>query len=496
MKQSDGGPVHSSQRTRVHDNIAERLENLPARGRSRMVIVVAALAVFFDIGDGASLGLVAPTLRHAIGLTTTMFALTMSATFIGSFLGASIGGYLSDRFGRIRFFRLALAITTLFTLAQSVIQTPVELVVLRFLAGIGIGSLFVVALIYLVEMSPPSRRTARTAIVAGIGVGGSAVFATLARLIIPVGPEGWRLVFCISALAIFLYIPLRLLPESPLWLVTRGRLDDAEAAMTSLERNSGVSSTQSPAIATCEEVRTSDAAGSTATESVNAEPDTVDITGGEPVRLTRGPLLVSLVLVSMMLMFYSTAGQSFSMWLPTILDARGFDSSLALTVTAASLYGAPLGCAIVYLSSRFVSRWTMMFAMAALACISIVVFFASDATSVVIVSAFVVMAVSGGYSPLTNVTAGEEFPTPVRASGMGFAHSTTRVSNAVAPFWLAMVLNSGLFVLGSFLVGLWVGILAVVSALRARHIAAQRRASKQQDIDTLSTVAGSGKPLN
>ncbi|QIX53713.1 MFS transporter [Rhodococcus sp. DMU1] len=478
MKQPDDQSMDPGQRDTVHRSITARLEKLPARGRSRMVIAVAALAIFFDIGDGASLGLVAPTLREAIGLSTGMFALTMSATFIGSFLGASIGGLLSDRYGRVRIFRLALAVTTLFTLAQSLISSPIELILLRFMAGTGIGSLFVVAIIYLVEMSPPSRRTARTAIVSGIGVAGSAVFATLARLIIPIGPDGWRFVFCISALAILLYIPLRLLPESPLWLVTQGRLDDAESAMVSMERNSGVSRTLVKADSADESAAS--LVGSPTVEDVSAEPDTVQAGAGEPVRLTRGPLLVSLVLVSVMLMLYSTAGQSFSMWLPTILDTRGFDSSLALTVTAVSLYGAPIGAGIVYLSSRFISRWAMMFTLAAMACISIVIFFASNETAVVIAAAFVVMAVSGAYSPLTNVTASEEFPTAVRASGMGFAHSTTRVSNAIAPFWLALVLNSGLFVLGSFLTGLWLGILAVVAALRTRHVAAQRRDSRTQ----------------
>ncbi|WP_458683784.1 MFS transporter, partial [Prescottella equi] len=422
--------------------------------------MVAALAIFFDIGDGASLGLVAPTLRHAIGLSTGMFAFTMSATFIGSFLGASIGGYLSDKYGRVRVFRLALAITTAFTLAQSLVRSPIELVALRFLAGTGIGALFVVAIIYLVEMSPPSRRTARTAIVSGIGVAGSAVFATLARLIIPVGPDSWRLVFCISALAIVLYIPLRLLPESPLWLVTQGRLDDAESAMATMENSFGGAAQPPVAITSGDLLANTDTTppDSAPTKNLSVEPDAVLTEDGEQVRLTRGPLLTSLALVSVMLMLYSTAGQSFSMWLPTILDTRGFDSSLALTVTAVSLYGAPLGAAIVYAASRFFSRWMMMFIFAVMACGSIIIFFTSNETAVVIGAAFVVLAVSGAYAPLTNVTASEEFPTSVRASGMGFAHSTTRVSNAIAPFWLAIVLNSGLAALGAFLTGLWVGI--------------------------------------
>lgn len=493
MKQSDDRSMDPVQRDMVHRSITARLEKLPARGRSRMVIVVAALAIFFDIGDGASLGLVAPTLRDAIGLSTGMFAFAMSATFTGSFLGASVGGFLSDRYGRVRIFRLALAVTTLFTVAQSFVSSPFELVLLRFLAGTGIGSLFVVAIIYLVEMSPPSRRTARTAIVSGIGVAGSAVFATLARVIIPIGPDGWRFVFCISALAIVLYIPLRLLPESPLWLVTQGRLHDAELAMVSMERNSGVSSSLvKPDLA---DESAASLLGSATVENVSAEPDTVQTRVGEPVRLTRGPLLVSLALVSVMLMLYSTAGQSFSMWLPTILDTRGFDSSLALTVTAVSLYGAPIGAAIVYLSSRFISRWAMMFALAVLACISVVIFFVSTETAVVIAAAFVVMAVSGAYSPLTNVAASEEFPTSVRASGMGIAHSTTRVSNAIAPFWLALVLSSGLFVLGSFLTGLWLGILAVVATLRARHVAAQRRVSSVEAEKADQTLMSSRERL-
>lgn len=492
MKQPDRPAAGNTAADRAHDRIAARLEALPARGRARLVIVVAALAVFFDLGDGASLGLVAPTLRDAIGLTTGLFAFGMSATFIGSFIGASVGGRLADRYGRIRMFRVALGVTTIFTLAQSLVQTPAELIILRFFAGIGIGSLFVFALIYIVELSPPSRRTARTAIVSAIGVGGSAVFATLARLIIPHGPEAWRFVFCISALAVLLYIPLRLLPESPLWLVSRGRFGEADAAMDLMEKHSGAG--------TGEAHRPADDIGAgvitdTSTGSID-DPATPESTSEQDVRLTRGPLLVSLVLVSMLMMLYSTVAQSFTNWLPTILDTRGFDSSLALTVTAFSLYGAPIGAALVYVFSSYFSRWKMMLGLALLACASVAVFFASTSTVVVIAAAFIVVAVSGAYSPLTNVTAGEEFPTPVRASGMGIAHSTTRVANSVAPFWLAAVVNSGLLILGSFIFGLWLAIIGVVTALRARHFTQQRQSDQQTDPAQTALSSSSGSNRN
>jgi hypothetical protein len=80
--------------------IAARIDRLPNSAMHRRIILILALAIFFDTVDLNSFASAAPALIHNWGMTINQIAYITSASFIGMFFGATIGGWLSDRIGR------------------------------------------------------------------------------------------------------------------------------------------------------------------------------------------------------------------------------------------------------------------------------------------------------------------------------------------------------------------------------------------------------------
>ncbi|OUS95773.1 hypothetical protein CA951_11215 [Rhodococcus sp. NCIMB 12038] len=372
-------------------------------------------------------------MRRSMDFTTGDIAIATSFAFGGAFIGALIGGHLSDRVGRLTVLRVSVIVVSILTVAQAGAQEPWHIIVIRPITGIAIGMLFVCCITYLVELSPITRRAERAAVAALFGVMGPAVVATVARIVIPNGLESWRWVFVFCGLGILILLPTRGLPESRLWLIGRGRTADAEAALSTIERSMG---------------------GRLA-EPIAAdmpEPSTEDGTRTSVRQILQGKILLSTIVLSTLWIAFAVVTQTFPTWMPTILDMRGFETEVLLTNAAIALYGAPLGALLSYLLTKVVSRWVLMPLYVLIARGAIAMFTVTKDEMVVLISAFLVQLVGGAISPLVNVTTAEEYPSALRATGTGFTYSSSRLANTTAPFAVAAILASGVAAAGWFLV--------------------------------------------
>lgn len=195
------------------------------------VVALCTVALIFDGYDLVVYGTVVPTLLgdpSQLGALTPAQAGTLgSYALIGVLVGALSAGSLADRVGRRAIMLVAIAWFSI-GMGLTALSTSLGMFGLfRFVTGIGVGALVATVGAVVAEFAPPGRRNQLNAVVySGVPAGG--VLAALVALAL----EGttWRAVFWIGALPIITLLPLAILrlPESPRWLLSRGRAAEAE----------------------------------------------------------------------------------------------------------------------------------------------------------------------------------------------------------------------------------------------------------------------------
>lgn len=197
------------------------------------VVFLSAAALVFDGYDLVVYGTVVPGLLAdptQLGTLTPAQAGTLgSYALLGVLVGALAAGAVGDRIGRRKVMLVNLAWFSVGMAITATTDSVATFGAFRFFTGIGVGALVATVGALVAEFAPPGQRNRYNAIVySGVPAGG--VLAALTA--IAVGDTlGWRGLFWVGALPIVLLLPLaiRFLPESPKWLVSRGRFAEAEA---------------------------------------------------------------------------------------------------------------------------------------------------------------------------------------------------------------------------------------------------------------------------
>ena len=226
----------------VETDIPARLDRLPW-GRFH-TLVVAALGITWIL-DGLEVtlaGSVAGALKQspALHFSNTDVGLASSAYLAGAVLGAVFFGWLTDRLGRKKLFFITLAVYLVATAATAFSWNLLSFILFRFLTGAGIGGEYTAINSTIQELVPARVRGWTDLVINGsfwigaaIGAGGSIVLLDPALL----PPDmGWRAAFAIGAAVSVVIFFMRLwIPESPRWLATHGRADEAQAVVAGIE---------------------------------------------------------------------------------------------------------------------------------------------------------------------------------------------------------------------------------------------------------------------
>src|SRR5690242_2339785 len=212
--------------------VSSVLDGLPVTRWHWRLVVIVGLGSFFDLYEVFLGGVLAPVLATEFKLGTTGKALVIAAGFAGMFVGANVLSIVADRLGRRRVFILNLLVYSLFSLAAAFSPNVETFLVLRFIAGIGLGAELVLVDTYLAEFVPARVRGRMTAWAYTIGFLGGPLAALLGGKLVAhhqlLGIDGWRWLLVFGGLgAVFVLAVRTMLPESPRWLESRGR--DAEA---------------------------------------------------------------------------------------------------------------------------------------------------------------------------------------------------------------------------------------------------------------------------
>jgi putative MFS transporter len=218
-------------------SISSRIESWPFSNYHRRLLVIGGLGYSFDAMDAAVLAFILPVLRAQWSLTSVQTGVLGSATYIGFFFGALLAGALGDLIGRRRVMMVALAIYSVASLVSAMTHVWPAFLVARIVAGLGTGAESAIIAPYLAEFVARRYRGTFVGSLAGFFSFGFVAAAVLGYLIVPATPDGWRIVLVLTALPVvmLLWWP-RVLPESPRWLESRGRHDEALAIVGKIER--------------------------------------------------------------------------------------------------------------------------------------------------------------------------------------------------------------------------------------------------------------------
>ena len=196
---------------------------------ARAVAILCWIAVVLDGFDLVVLGALIPTLTggDVPWMTPAQATFVSTISLVGMTLGALSIGIATDWLGRRKVMIFAVLVFSALTLACAFAQSYVQLGIFRFLAGFGLGGCLPTAIAMVTEFSRGRAGKASTTVMTGYHVGAVAT-ALLGLIVLP--SLGWRAMFAIGAIPGFILAPvmMRMLPESPSFLIATGRRAEAE----------------------------------------------------------------------------------------------------------------------------------------------------------------------------------------------------------------------------------------------------------------------------
>lgn len=312
-------------------NIQEFIDEQPFSGFQWAVFAICFLIVLLDGFDTAAIGFVAPSLIREWGVARPALAPVLSAALFGLAAGAFAAGPLADRGGRKRVLLFAVALFGLACGASAFAADLNELLVLRFVTGVGLGAAMPNAVTLMSEYCPAHRRALLTNLMfCGFPLG-AALGGFLAAWMIPIW--GWRSVFLLGGIAPLLLVVAMLvfLPESVRYMVARAQ--PVERIARVLRRISATAD---------------DATGFVMTERTAS----VDAKSGVGVILSRpyavGTVMLWLAYFMGLVIFYALIN-----WLPVLFKDIGLDARTAALVSALFPLGGVGAVFFGWLMDRF-----------------------------------------------------------------------------------------------------------------------------------------------
>ncbi|QCP53375.1 MFS transporter [Trinickia violacea] len=424
--------------------INARLDRIPASRPVWVMVLLLALGAWFEIYDMFLTAYVSPGLVKAgifTPTTASFFDLTGLGAFVGAlFLGLFIGtfgvAFAADTHGRRKVFVFALLWYTIAAAVMAFQTNPYAVVFWRVMAGIGVGAELVTIDSYVSELVPASVRGRAYAFMQAVQYTSVPCLAFLAWKLVPVAPlglDGWRWVVlagCVGA-AVVWFIRLGL-PESPRWLVQKGRLAEADAIVTKLEHK----------------VERSLGAALPAPQPVTGAARAV--TGGIG-EIWKPPYRSRTIMLMVFNFFQSIGYYGFASWVPTLLVEKGITVTHSLMYSFIIAIANPVGPLISMLfADRIERKWLVSASAASIAVVGIL-FSQQRETTILICLGVLLTLLSNCMTFSYRTYQAELFPTRVRARAIGLVYSVSRVSAMLSGFMIAFFMRDfgvpGVFVL-------------------------------------------------
>lgn len=397
------------------------IDNQKFGGLTLKVLVLAILALVIDGYDVQVMTFAAPSLLKTWHLQRAAFGPVFSASLVGILFGAPLFGWIGDRAGRKTAIVASSIAYGLFSLACLLAHDLQQLMILRFVIGVGMGGVFPNAIAIAAELSPRRMRAGMASISSvGITIGG--VVPGLMTAYAPPGPVFRQLFLVggIAPLALAALIALAL-PESISFLIRKGA-DKARIARLLRQIAPGA-----PADDSAEFVLPTRPAG---------EPQGMAaLFTGQMALVT--PLLWLMFAATLLSIFMLTS------WMPLLLEASGFTArQAAATNTLFQVGGTLSGILTALMLAKLGVR--LVAAMFGLGLVAVAVAARAGLSDAGLAAAvFACGFCLIGAQAALNGTAGLAYPTAVRSRGLGMALGVGRVGSVIGPLVAGAMVAAG-----------------------------------------------------
>jgi MFS transporter, putative metabolite:H+ symporter len=215
-------------------HVVARLERLPYCSWHLKMRLIICTAWFFDAFDSIAIAVVLPPLIGLWHLNPQHIGPLIGIGFLGQLVGAIAFGWIAERWGRRSSMLATLLIFSLGALACAAATSYEVLFWLRFVQGIGLGGEIPLMAAYVNEFARAQGRGRFSISIQVLFSVGLLIVALVGVYVVP--HWGWQWMFIIGAIPAFIAIPMRaLLPESPRWLASQGRYEEADRALSGIE---------------------------------------------------------------------------------------------------------------------------------------------------------------------------------------------------------------------------------------------------------------------
>lgn len=214
--------------------ITARIERLPLSPWHFKVGIVIGSGWFFDAFDALAIAYVLPVLIGLWKLAPGQIGLLISISYIGQIIGSIFFGWLAGRIGRVPCTIYTLLLFSVMSLVCAYAWNFESMLAFRFVQGLGLGGEIPVMAAYISEFASAERRGRFALTYQLLFVIGLVAVALVGRPVVL--NWGWQALFFIGAVPALLVLPFRrLLPESPRWLASRGRYEEADRVLAQIE---------------------------------------------------------------------------------------------------------------------------------------------------------------------------------------------------------------------------------------------------------------------
>lgn len=385
-----------------------------------IVFIACFLGLVVDGMDLQFLSLTLPSLMEEFQISKTQAGIISTWSLIGMATGGIIGGWLSDRFGRVRMATYMMVLFSVGTALLGLVQTYEQFILIRFISAIGIGAEYSIVTMLMAEYVPTKKRTTILGSLQAAYSVGYLVAALLAGAILPI--YGWRPLYFISIVPVILAIYIRLkIPEPKGWI-------EAKQQPKKIKKNEWF--------------------------TIFNDPKTRVI-------------FLFWILTSTFLQFgYYGVGT----WLPTyIVDELGFDFKKMTGYLVGSYVAMILGKILAgWLADRFGRRNVYIIGGISTAIFLPFIYLYNTPANIIVLLTILGFLYGAQYG-INSTYMSESFPTHIRGTAVGGAYNIGRFGAAIAPITIGIIAESQSIGLGLAMLGIAYAVSGIIPWLFIRE---------------------------